>query len=263
MHFSKWQGLGNDFIVLDRRVGGRWPSPAEAVALCDRHFGIGADGVLLITADARADAGMVVFNADGSTPEMCGNGLRCVEGALAARGQLGPAIATGAGVLAVEQHGDAFRIQMGPAQVEPAVVIEVAGLRVSGQPVSTGNPHVVLYRDAAWTDAEIARVGPALSVHPRFPDGVNVSFARAARDDRLDLVVWERGAGLTLACGTGACAAVAAGWASGRLSGEVEVHLPGGALRVGGSSDEVWMQGPARHVFDGRLPAGRGAGAAG
>lgn len=259
MHFSKWQGLGNDFIVLDRRVGGRWPSPAEAAALCDRHFGIGADGVLVITADSRAEAGMVVFNADGSTPEMCGNGLRCVAAALAARGQLGSGIATGAGVLAVAQVGDAFRVEMGPATVGDPKAVRVDAETFTGRPVSTGNPHFVLDRDAPWTDAEIRRYGPALSTHPCFPGGVNVSFARAIRADRLDLVVWERGAGLTLACGTGACAAVAAGWASGRLAGEVEVHLPGGAMRVGGSSDEVWMQGPARHVFDGRLPSGWGA----
>lgn len=268
MHFSKWQGLGNDFIVLDRRLGGRWPTPAQVAHLCDRHFGIGADGVLLITADPRAEAGMVVFNADGSSPEMCGNGLRCVAGALAARGELGPAIATGAGVLPVERHGADFRIEMGAARVDAVRRVEWGGAVFDGHPVCTGNPHFVLYRDTPWTDVEIARVGPGLSTHPSFPQGVNVSFAHASGRDRLDLVVWERGAGLTLACGTGACAAVAAGWAAGHLKGEVEVQLPGGRLRVGhsaqteataqggGNSSEVWMQGPARHVFDGRLPAG-------
>lgn len=259
MHFSKWQGLGNDFIVLDRRMGGAWPTPAQVTWLCDRHFGIGADGVLLITADTRAEAGMVVFNADGSSPEMCGNGLRCVAAALAARGALGSAIATGAGVLPVTQHGDDFRVQMGAARVAPPRAVDWQGATFEGQPVSTGNPHFVLFRGTPWTDAEIARLGPALSTHPSFADGVNVGFAHARAPDRLDLVVWERGAGLTLACGTGACAAVAAGWAAGHLTGEVDVRLPGGHLRIGGSGDAVWMQGPARRVFDGRLPAGWGS----
>jgi diaminopimelate epimerase len=250
--FTKWEGLGNDFIVIDRREGGDWPTPEHVVQLCDRHFGIGADGLLIITPHPVAGAGMVVINADGSRPEMCGNGLRCVAGALAEDGSLSTHIATDAGLLPVQATAAGFRIQMGAAILAPAQTVTVDEAIFTGQPVSTGNPHFVLYRDVPWSAAEIDRWGERLSRHADFDAGANISFAHARDAQTVELVVWERGAGKTLACGTGACATAAAGWADGRVQGEVEVHLPGGALRIGGSIDEVWMEGPARRVFSGR-----------
>lgn len=247
MRFSKWQGLGNDFIVLDRRDGGAWPTRDEAIRLCDRHFGVGADGVLIVAPDAVAGARMVVLNADGSRPEMCGNGLRCVAEFLHAAGALGACIATDAGVLPVERVDGLIQVQMGAARL--GEMQRVDGW--SGRPVDTGNPHFVLYADAPWNPARIEALGPVLSTHAAFSAGANISFAHARSADQLDLVVWERGAGRTLACGTGACAAVAAGWASGVLNGEVAVRLPGGVLTIGGAGDAIWMRGPAHRVFEG------------
>lgn len=250
--FAKWEGLGNDFIVVDCRDGGFAPSAEQAVRLCDRHFGIGADGVLIIVEHPEAGAGMQVINADGSRPEMCGNGLRCVAGALAADGSLGARIATDAGLLPIALTAGGVRVQMGAATLAAPRTVGLDDAIFTGQPVSTGNPHFVLYRDVPWASAEIHRWGERLSRHPDFAAGANISFAHAREEAIVDLVVWERGAGKTLACGTGACATVAAGWASGHVSGEVEVHLPGGALRIGGSSEAIWMEGPAREVFRGR-----------
>lgn len=248
MRFAKWQGLGNDFVILDRRAGGAWPTPAEVVRLCDRHFGIGADGVLIIAPSAAAGAKMVVFNADGSRSEMCGNGLRCVAAALAAEGVLGPAIETDAGVLPVRRVGTEVQIDMGRARLAAPRTVD----GWTGRPVDLGNPHFVLLAEAPWSAEAINRLGPRLSTHEAFPAGVNVSFAWPRAPDRLDLVVWERGAGRTLACGTGACAAVAAGWAAGVLRGEeIAVLLPGGQLTIGGTADALWMRGPAERVFVG------------
>ncbi len=269
--FSKYQGLGNDFVVLDLRQGQGDLDAATSRRWCDRHFGVGADGVLTILADqATGLPRMVVHNADGSVAEMCGNGLRCVVKHLAeASGgrPSGMAVATGAGVLQseiswVDGRVAAVTVAMGPARFEapilprggPFISQPVDGAGLVGTAVSMGNPHLVLLD---CPPSEAARLGPSLERHPLFVQRTNVEFVRP-RDDRdggLEVTVWERGVGLTLACGTGACAAVAASVRDGRVAAErwVPVRLPGGVLDIKVAADfsQVWLRGPVERVYEG------------
>lgn len=258
MRFAKLHGLGNDFIVVDRSQASELDGD-RARRLCDRRFGIGGDGVLLVEPGAAAPWRMTVFNADGSRPEMCGNGLRCVVRHLHDR-HGAPArfeVETDAGVLPVSIGPAGVTVQMGRALHQAAPRIELDGRRFDGDLLSLGNPHFVMFGD--WDDATFHRFGQRLSTHPRFPDGANVSFAHLAGDGAIDLKVWERGAGPTLACGTGACATAADAWLSGRMTPgrPIEVRLPGGALTIDGSPEALVMTGPAEHVFDGVWVEGR------
>lgn len=254
MKFAKYEGLGNDFIIVDAdRVGAL--TPHDVRALCDRRFGVGADGVLLLGAGEATRWRMVVLNADGSRPEMCGNGLRCVARAIADREPDHPTtfpVETDAGLLHVELDEAQVGVDMGPAVDGGSVAVSVGSRTVEGRRIETGNPHLILF--GAWSQTEIAELGPALSTHARFPAGVNVSFADVRSPEHVKLTVWERGAGLTLACGTGACATVAAGWLEGRLTAgrSVRVELPGGALSISGEPAAIHMRGPARRVFEGQ-----------
>jgi diaminopimelate epimerase len=269
--FWKLHGLGNDFIVIDRRAAGAAPSPsqAQARAWCDRKRGIGAAGVLTLLPGDLGRVRMRVTNADGSLAEMCGNGLRCVARLVSdlEPGASAFAVDTDAGLRRVTVEGDQVECEMGaplltPKQIPMAAAGErfVQGEvtfgveRVRGTAVSMGNPHLVLWGAPA---ARAATWGPALEHHPLFPQRTNVEFV-ALRDGGLDVVVWERGCGLTEACGTGACASVVAGILEGRLpaGADVEVRLPGGTLRVRVAADlsQVWMRGQAVRVFEGDLP---------
>lgn len=252
--FGKYQGTGNDFIVLegDAAVGF---DAASAPLLCDRHFGIGADGVLLVlpptTRGARGR--MRVINADGSEPEMCGNGLRCVALALA-RGDETFVIDTGAGPKVCEvshtDDGASVTVSMGNVRYLQERTLESVQGAYLAHLVDAGNPHAILFGDV---DAERrGQIGPLLETHPAFPNRTNVEFARVV-EDRIELVVWERGVGFTLACGTGACATAVAAWHTGRLAeARTRVDLPGGALLIErAGADEVRMTGPARRVFTG------------
>lgn len=266
MEFRKYHGLGNDFLVVDARDPDD-PTPAaltpEVVRhLCDRRRGIGGDGVLLVRRGRTAPFAMVVHNADGSLAEMCGNGLRCV--ARFAHDHLGAGAAfvveTGAGPRAVRVGPEDVRVEMGAAHDGGDVVVDIDGRPVTGRAVRTGNPHLVLYGE--WDAGAAERLGPRLERHPAFPDGVNVSFARRRGPRHVELVVWERGCGRTLACGTGACATVAAGRWAERLAGgddEVRVDLPGGTLYVGGRPEALTMRGPAVEVFRGWVDLSRAA----
>lgn len=269
LRFSKYEGLGNDFLVVsETEPAARRIDSALARALCDRHTGVGGDGVLLV--GLGADPSMHVINADGSVPEMCGNGLRVAALFAAEAGALGGARAvfqTGAGPhhVAIERRGrEAWvEVEMRVPSLAPAEVpveadaplvdadFEVDGMVLRVTAVSMGNPHVVTFE--AVGDRRLS-LGPRLERHPRFPSGVNVGFASLA-DGEIVLHVWERGAGWTRACGTGACAAAVAAVETGRVPrGEpVTVRLPGGPLRirVGERDERVQMGGPARHVFDG------------
>jgi diaminopimelate epimerase len=275
MRFDKYQGLGNDFIVLDDRMIGAVdapPFPPEAAkALCDRHFGIGADGVLLVlpARSAGSAARMRVINADGSIPEMCGNGLRCFALHLARGTTVGKGsaptslelrIETDAGdrVCRLDRSGDEaamVTVDMGPVRVLGDQAVNVDGRSVVVAAADAGNPHAVLFGEFARSYVE--ELGPRIEKHPDFPRGTNVEFARVA-GGAIDLVVWERGVGITLACGTGACATVAVACAKGLVpTGEpVTVRLPGGDLQVTiGEGGRATMRGPARHVFGGRITA--------
>ncbi len=266
--FFKYHGLGNDFVVLDRRERGVDIDADTTRRLCDRHVGVGADGVLTILPSAGASGRMVVHNADGSIAQMCGNGLRCVVKHLAERGAGQPArleVDTGAGRLSAELAWAAGRVAavtvaMGPARLE-APILPGGGPFVAqrlgdvvGTAVSMGNPHLVLLDTPPAAAGEL---GPRFERHPSFPERTNVEFVAARPDGGLTVAVWERGVGLTLACGTGACAAVTAAALAGRVAFEVwvPVALPGGVLdiRVAADLSQVWLRGPATFVFEGVL----------
>jgi diaminopimelate epimerase len=285
--FTKVQGLGNDFVVVDLRdervasqAGPSVQDPAVVRAICDRHFGVGADGVLAILPGVTGDARMRVLNADGSEAEMCGNGIRCVAKLLY---ESDPAlrrpllkIDTGAGLLACEirvagDHVDSVTVEMGrpryareeiplaPGGSGPAVRESISALDRTFRftAVSMGNPHAVIFIDGGEDLRALAeRFGPVLEVAPTFPSRANIEFARV-RGGEIDLVVWERGCGITMACGTGTCATVAAACVEERLprGREVPVHLPGGTLGITVAADDsgVRMRGPATIVFRSEL----------
>ncbi len=271
LDFEKYEGLGNDFLIVGDEAARARVDPALAVRLCDRHRGVGGDGVLLVGLSSGRPF-MRVLNADGSTPQMCGNGLRCVALHLVRMGLARAGapfdVDTDAGPHRVYVHeaGEEGRVEvwMRAPSLAPADLplasdhpwidepVEVAGRLVRATAVSMGNPHAVLFEE----DAERDVLGPALERDPRFPERVNVGFAKKT-ERGLDLAVWERGVGWTMACGTGACAAAVAAVRTARAERgrELPVRLPGGelAIVVGGDADPVRMTGPARRVFSGRV----------
>jgi len=268
----KYEGLGNDFVVLDRRASGQDLSPSASRAVCDRRRGVGADGVLVLLPSSRAPVQMVVHNADGSVAEMCGNGLRCVVKHLLDRdpGRDALEVETGAGVLParVRRSGaevEEVELELGPARLQaphlpagpgggPFVAAPVPGIEWHGTAVSMGNPHLVLL----GAPPEVVRQhGPRLEHAAGFPERTNVEAVTRAGNG-LQVSVWERGAGLTDACGTGAAAAVAAARVAGWVPPDVfvPVDLPGGqlAVRVSGDLQRTTLRGPARFVFSAELP---------
>jgi diaminopimelate epimerase len=260
--FTKYEGLGNDFLIVE--AADESLLDADRVRrVCDRHFGVGGDGVLLVTPPTSlgARATMVVLNADGSRPEMCGNGLRCVALHLAAqdRAQGGSFIVdTDAGprLVAVERNEGigSVSVGMGRGQLEPDSAFHFRGKDLKFSRVSMGNPHAISF-DSGLDEAALDELGPKVSAG--FPQGINVELVTTRDDRTLDVIVWERGVGRTLACGTGACAVAVAAARQGRVpfDSEIEVRLPGGLLHitVARESLEVTMRGPARQVFSGEV----------
>jgi diaminopimelate epimerase len=275
----KYHGLGNDFVVLDRRQTGVDIDADTSRWMCDRRRGIGADGVLSLLPSQAGAARMVVHNADGSIAEMCGNGLRCAVKYLVDHSGQRPErinVETGAGGLACfPAYGPdgvvEVDVSMGPARLvapnlpsgatgQPFLEAPIPGLTgLRGSAVSMGNPHLVLL-DRPLDEAE--RLGLTLEVHPSFPDRTNVEFVRVDQDG-LTVVVWERGCGLTQACGTGACASAAAAVLAKRLPADawLRVTLPGGDLQIRVPSDlsDIRLRGPVTSVFEGVVgpPPGR------
>lgn len=253
--FWKYHGLGNDFVVVE---GPPLMDPGRASRICDRRRGIGADGVLTILPPEDGGAAyMHIYNSDGSVAAMCGNGIRCVARHLAdTRGLSGEVrIETDSGTKTCVVHRsprgevEGVTVDMGTARLEGEQDFEVGVEKLHAFRISMGNPHAVIFGAASLARAESA--GPA--VERLVPGGVNVGFADP-RPDGIDLVVWERGAGLTDACGTGACAAAVAAVRTGRTRGgaPVEVRLPGGVLQIAVGPDlAVRMTGPAERVFQG------------
>jgi diaminopimelate epimerase len=256
LRFAKYHGLGNDFVLVEGPLMG----PERARRICDRRRGIGADGVVTILPPRTAGAAvaMHIYNPDGSVAEMCGNAVRCLARHLAeTRGLAGRIrIDTDAGPKDCTLHRgsdgavEAVSVEMGPARLEGEQEFEVGGERLRAVRVSMGNPHAVLFDEP--TRERAAAIGPP--IERAVPGGVNVGLARPGARG-LDLVVWERGAGLTDACGTGACAAAVAAVRRGdvRAGAPVEVRLPGGALEITVAADlsRVTMRGPAQRVFAG------------
>jgi diaminopimelate epimerase len=252
LQFEKWEGLGNDFVLVEQEI-----TPERARVLCDRRRGIGADGVLIITRDPQPR--MVVLNADGSRPEMCGNGLRCVVGYLAEgdspEGEL--TLATDAGARRCGYRRSSAGIYdvtatMGEARLGDEVIVNTGADTRRFISVDVGNPHRVSFEP--FEDELLDVVGPALE--RATVGGTNVELARVSNDGgRIDVIVWERGVGRTDACGTGACAVAAAAAKAGHTAfgRAVEVVLPGGPLSITVQPDSlaVSMRGPARRVFAG------------
>jgi diaminopimelate epimerase len=290
MRFTKMHGLGNDYIYVNC-FEEKIENPAElAVALSNRHFGIGADGLILIAPSKTADVKMRIFNADGSEAEMCGNGIRCVAkytyehklaaiaGSYAVPGQKSfPAslnIETGNGILTVglmineKDQVSEVCVNMGqPILVPKEIPVDLPGETVIEQPisipgqeltmtcVSMGNPHAVFFCDNVES-IELEKIGPAVENHHMFPNRINVHFVRIDRPAEFTMRTWERGSGITMACGTGACACCVASVLTGRQQRVCAGHLPGGDLALNWCQEDncVYMTGPAVEVFEGTWP---------
>ncbi|MBI4322161.1 MAG: diaminopimelate epimerase [Chloroflexi bacterium] len=275
MRFTKVHGLGNDFILVDARDGAPLPWGDLAQRVCDRHYGVGADGLILLLASGEADFRMRILNNDGSEAQMCGNGIRCLARYVFDRGlttKTSLAIETLAGVkeIALNLEADrvvSARVNMGPPIFDPARIparvdgwmikdheIAVGGRTYAISCVSMGNPHAVIFLDKDELDAlELAEVGPLVEHHPIFPERTNVEFCALVSRNRLRMRVWERGAGNTLACGTGACAAAVQAIIHNYVDPQVELILDGGPLHVEwqGQESPVYMTGGAEYVCDG------------
>ncbi len=251
---TKMHGTYNDFAVIDRRNGSEIEDPgALARRLCDRRGGVGCDGLIVVESSTTADARMRIFNADGSEAEMCGNGLRCVIRFLSERGEGDRfRIETAAGIIPAEVlvAGEVYqvRVQIGVPQVKPRTLPFANSVHVE-----VGNPHVVIFERAL--DA-LDLVAVATQLQSLFPEGVNVHLAVVVDAHRLDVRHWERGVGLTRACGTGATACAAAAIHLGTARSPVEVHVPGGTLRIEwDGKHEAFLSGPAVRVFDADVAA--------
>lgn len=283
IEFTKYHGLGNDFILIDNRASSEpCLTPKQAVQWCDRHFGIGADGVIFaLPGQEGTDYTMRIFNSDGSEPEMCGNGIRCfarfvadLEGTHTSRSYQ---VHTLAGIMIPKLEANGFvTVDMGeprllaaeipttltsPDQRVVNVPLEVAGQIWQVTCVSMGNPHCITFvEDVAAIP--LATLGPQFERHPVFPQKTNTEFIQVMRPDYLKMRVWERGAGITLACGTGACASLVAGVLvsqAGERYPQVNrcatVELPGGPLQIEWSetNNHLYMTGPAEKVFTGKV----------
>jgi diaminopimelate epimerase len=273
IEFLKMQGLGNDFFVFDAPVSAADFIDSDKVrALADRHTGVGFDQALMLEAprDSRSRVFYRVFNSDGSEVEQCGNGARCIAALMyARRPELGRDLAmeSAGGVVRARVRDDGLvAVDMGIPNFEPRSLpmeapaespvysLEIDGTEIEFGAVSMGNPHVVL-RVPDVKAAPIEHIGPTIEKHPRFAKRTNVGFMQIVERNRIRLRVYERGAGETLACGTGACAAVAVGVKSGLLDSEVRVDLPGGTAMVtwAGPGQHLWLTGPATTVFAGSI----------
>jgi diaminopimelate epimerase len=265
MRFKKFHGAGNDFVMisdLDGRLGPPESLPADLVsALCDRHRGVGADGVIRIMSAESATRRMDYYNADGGPAEMCGNGIRCLVIHELRAGTLEEGvhhILTGAGLVTVRTEGRRrVTANMGVPVLQGRHEADLGGSIVPGYNVSMGNPHFVVFLSEfgrAMDDDTVLGVGPRLEVHRDFPNRTNVEFVDIVNATRINMRVWERGVGETLACGSGACAAAVAAISLERVGPHLVVDVPGGELEVEWEAGgPVWLTGPAEEVFAGEI----------
>ena len=276
IEFSKYHGLGNDFILIDNRHSAEpLITPEQAIQMCDRHFGIGADGVIFALPGTQdTDYTMRIYNSDGSEPEMCGNGIRCFAKFIAdlegnSETNKNYKVQTLAGIITPQmQDNEEVRVDMGMplltaaeipttlAQPQEKVIdqpLEVAAKNWQVTCVSMGNPHCIIFVEDSDAIA-LSEIGTLFEHHPVFPQRTNTEFIQVVRSDYLKMRVWERGAGITLACGTGACASVVAGVLNGKCDRLCTVELPGGCLTIEWSVDNnrVYMTGSAEMVFTGK-----------
>jgi diaminopimelate epimerase len=269
MRFTKMHGIGNDFVMVDAVEKPFAPSPEFAARVCDRRRGVGSDGLIVLERGSHAPFRMRMFNPDGSESEMCGNGVRCAALFLRDRGHLHDSavkIETGAGILELSILEDGcVQVDMGPARLTRGEIgitgdptdtfvrqpLDVSGVALEGTAVSMGNPHLVI-PVADVSAVPLEEWGPALERHELFPNRVNVHFVQVLSGGALLQRTWERGAGATLACGTGACAATVACHNLGLTDRRVTVSLPGGELLITYlDNGRVLMAGPAESVFEG------------
>ena len=276
MKFTKMHGLGNDYIYVNGFEEHPANLPALARSLSDRHFGIGADGLVVIAPSDIADFRMIMFNADGSQGAMCGNAARCIGKYVYDRGMTRKTAVTletlsGVKTLLLNVQGGkvvSVRVDMGEPVLDCARVpcllgsgvvrrapIEALGRTFAITPVSTGNPHGVIFLEEPVEDFDLRRYGPVLECHPVFPQKANIEFVNVLSRDRLRMRVWERGSGVTMACGTGSCAALVAASLCGLADRRAHVVLDGGELvdEWDEATGHVFMTGPATHVFDGEV----------
>ena len=279
MRFTKCHGAGNDFVVVDAREM-ELPWSGVAKRICDRHFGVGSDGIILIMNSTSADLKMRMFNPDGSEAEACGNGLRCfVKYAVdhMVTTKLKFTVETLGGVRNVTSFPDdsgrivEAELSMGAPRLEPSEIpadvqdvtgpildypVDTAERTIRVSMVSMGNPHAVNFIDSDVADYPLLTVGPTVEHHPIFPARVNYEIARVLGRDDISARVWERGAGETLACGSGACAIAVAARLLDRCDETVRIHLPGGVLTITwpGGDAEVLLRGPVEEVFTGDWP---------
>lgn len=274
LSFFKFQGTGNDFVIIDEIDKSYDLKPEEIKKICNRHFGVGADGLILAQDSHGADFKMIFFNPDGTQAQMCGNGIRCLAKYLFDHGRTEKnrfVIETQAGFRMIslevtEGKARSVKVNMGQpnfiAKIVPATVptdefinqpLTVNGRELKATILSLGNPHCVVFVDDLAT-FPIADIGGKVENLPIFPERVNIEFAQLVSRNEIDLKVWERGAGLTLACGTGACATLVAAVKNGLSERRVRVNLPGGSLDIHwAESDNVYLSGPAEQVFSGKL----------
>ncbi|AWB66365.1 diaminopimelate epimerase [Saccharobesus litoralis] len=270
--FSKMHGLGNDFVVLDNVSQSVFLSPEQVTKLADRNFGVGFDQLLIVEPPYSPDLDFHyrIYNSDGSEVEQCGNGARCFARFVRLKGltnknKIKVSTASGNIILHVE-HDGRITVNMGVPELNPdkipfkankaekTYILQADERNILCGAVSMGNPHCVLTVDDV-DSADVESLGPILESHERFPNKANIGFMQVVNPDHIRLRVFERGAGETLACGTGACAAVVVGILQGKLNNNVKVDLPGGELTIrwAGEGQPVKMTGPAQHVFDGQI----------
>lgn len=273
MKFQKMHGLGNDFILMDEIDPLKYDLEALAIKLCDRHQGIGADGIILILPSEIADVKMRIINSDGSEADMCGNGIRCFA-KYVYDNQINTAksftIETGAGVmipeLIIEDEKVIYvRVNMGVPQLERSAIpmsgaagkvinesLQIAGKEYKITSLLMGVPHTMVFVDNL-ADTDIVTIGRQIEKHPAFPKGTNVNFVEMINEHEVKMRTWERGAGSTLACGTGSCATAVAAFLNGKTGKEVTVHLTLGNLLIEMIDGVVYMTGSANHVFAGEV----------
>lgn len=278
LDFAKLHGTGNDFILIDARSLDRdWAALARA--MCDRHFGVGADGLILAAPSTRAPVRMRIFNADGSEAEMSGNGMRClvkfaVDGGIVDAPGDTLDVETGAGIMSVRVTRTGGRVTsvregMGAPRLDPReipvsidappplkdVELQVAGQVIKITPVSMGNPHAILFQRGAVAEYPLHQVGPLVERHPLFPNRTNFEVVRMLEPGRAEMRVWERGVGETLSCGSGASAVMVAARLHGLADGALELSVPGGVLELEWDGEgEVILTGPVEEVFRGTWP---------
>lgn len=262
--FMKMHGLGNDFVVLDWRADRGELTPALAIALADRHRGVGYDQIAVITPASNGhDANLAFFNSDGSPSSTCGNATRCIARMLLDEtGRTSLSLSTARGVVHARDAGDGLTaVNMGAPQIDwrdipLAEEIDTLVLPIEGGPTATGmgNPHCTFFVDNAEA-VQLDQFGPRYEHHPLYPERTNVQVAQVLGPDHIRMRVWERGTGITLASGSSSCATVVAAARRGLTGRDVRVDLDGGTLRVVWAEDGVWMTGPTMHVFSGVLTA--------